>query len=83
VLFQILINNKHHYFKEQQLIKTLRGYGYFTITEIGNRVWYASLECRPCILSPVTATRTNKLEAILRVDAQVRGVMLAAVGVVC
>jgi len=67
--------------KEQEIIDTLRKYGTFHVSEIGNGIWFANLECRPCMLSPVHATKTSRMEAILRVEHQVKGVMEVAASI--
>lgn len=67
--------------REQELIDTLRKYGTFHVSEIGNGIWFANLECRPCMLSPIHATKTSRMEAIRRVEYQVKGIMEVAVSI--
>ena len=67
--------------RERELIDTLRKYGAFHISEIGNGIWFANLECRPCMLSPIHATKTTKMEAILRVEHQLKNLVEVAVSI--
>jgi len=67
--------------RERELIDTLRKYGAFHISEIGDGIWFANLECRPCMLSPIHATKTTKMEAILRVEHQLKNLVEVAVSI--
>jgi len=81
MIFRALSNNKLAENKERELIATLRKYGAFHVSEIGNGIWFANLECRPCMLSPIHATKLNKMEAILRVEHQLKGLMEVAISI--
>jgi hypothetical protein len=75
MLFRSISNNTLAQKEEQELIATLRTYGTFYVSEIGNGIWCANLECRPCVLSPIHSTKTNKMAAVRCVEMQVKGAM--------
>lgn len=66
---------------EQEMIDALRTYGTFHVSEIGNGIWFANLECRPCVISPVHSTKTNRFTAIRCVELQVKSIMEVAVSI--
>lgn len=77
MFFQLL----NGYDEEKTLVDVLGTYGDFHISSISVGIYYANLECRPSLLSPVHATSTSTIRALRDVESQLKSALWATIEV--